>query len=500
MIETFEKLDNPQELLASLGSFWTDTFSNPDQVESIVVSLANLEKQTQINFNELLASCNRNKVPVYHTERLYKLVLKKSEKLDADYRLPVYGEGYRYSYFPEIYYGIPIKNETYRWKIDEKLKKAPLILNRLVSTSKMLVYGADFFIEDDTIVFRENPFDQDFTQDLDYSGNQVVETKVELWLYYSEWDWKIPYNQFGYAIDLNEGTGETYKEFIDAAFDCITNGSNIQNISRVVSAICGVPLAKGAETVYQIEEDSEWLWVITDKNAYRFVKDSFPVVEVGDTVEAGDALTETLQFFEFNRGEVPNASALKAVSVAPQFFGVDFLQDLVFENKTVTPTITEDVDEYTEFRFEVGGNPLDVEEFWRVVHENGVAADGTLAMWLDMRTNKVGQPTATALPKTINPLQFLCENFFRYGLTVVVMQPQYFVKGSIGLSYLRFVRRLLSPYTALLFITYSVVNEDSFVLPADDVVEVFNGVFLSEDFSVPSDDTVRVTKLSGRCQ
>ena len=71
--------DNPRELAAVLGGFWTRLYDGRNEVLSLAEAVAMLERQSSNDVAELLASLSREKVPTEHLEHWYLLRIRESE-------------------------------------------------------------------------------------------------------------------------------------------------------------------------------------------------------------------------------------------------------------------------------------------------------------------------------------------------------------------------------------------------------------------------------------
>ncbi len=207
---------------------------------------------------------------------------------------------------------------------------------------------------------------------------------------------------------------------------------------------------------------------------------SLPVVAVGDTVHAGDSLTDGLRLTELNTGQTP--ADLQVLSLGRGFVSACFQGDLLFENKDVPlEVITDDPSGYTKLQWGLGGFPLDVAKFFDELHARGVAASqagnpatasnltkipgdpcenvpdifrppGTLAHLLDRREIRTGEPTAASLPKTINPLQFVIANVLRNNAFLVRVKSVGMPANRLGLHNVRILRKIIPPHTAMILI------------------------------------------------
>jgi hypothetical protein len=218
------------------------------------------------------------------------------------------------------------------------------------------------------------------------------------------------------------------------------------------------------ETVEITQRDAHGTLIITDKNVYRFAEDAVPVVAVGDVLEAGAPLVDTLTIVELSRGTVPPSVA--ALALDNGYLAACFYGDLIFENKDVPLEVIEDHPlGYTYVKFGLGGFPADVEKFFDELHDRGIddalrpvdscappRRRGTLAHFLDRRAQPSGEPTAENLPATINPLQFIVANILRNNVFLVQIKGGRLGQNPVGLYNIRHLRQLLPPHAAMIVI------------------------------------------------
>ena len=72
--------DRPRNLLATLGSFWSETYSGRDQIESIVRAKGQIENQTVQDLLETTVALSRYTVPIFHRDNWYPLRLLRSAR------------------------------------------------------------------------------------------------------------------------------------------------------------------------------------------------------------------------------------------------------------------------------------------------------------------------------------------------------------------------------------------------------------------------------------
>lgn len=508
-------LDRADRLLDLLGSYWSTTYLGMDLVQDILRAKAHLTAQTWLNFMELIAAVSRFNVPVYHQENWYALTLKESELNNFDVLISDYktGTSRTYDVSEGLEYGkIAAVDGYFSVPLPASVIKVNTILNRIVSPSLTLSSGVDYWIEESGVLtFRENPFNNDAITVRDIvKDSVVVDRECILWLYHGQWDWDTVYKQFGYALNLRMKSSSGYRDIINAVLDAFAGGTTIRDIQFAWSAITGVSLVvEQEETVELVQKDVRSLVVVTDKNAYNFNPLSGAIVVEGEKVYAGNELVDAVQIFEFNRGEVP--ADLAGLVLGPGFLSLGFFGDLSFENKDVAIVVEEDVDDYTKVSWDLGGFPGDVVKFWEDTHASGVAAGKTLAMYLDIRSDPVGQPVAANLPTTINPLEFLCENFLRYNTFLVRIKSNQLGVDKLPSIPADSLRKIIPPQTAMIVLVELVHTDNPVIMDgAGSTSDAGYEEELSGFPCMPTDESmlgttyiteeIRLVQIAGRCQ
>lgn len=460
--------DNPDKLLSLLGSFWATTYLGNSFVQDIAAVTASMAQQTHLQLLELVASVSRFNIPIFHQDNWYPLTVLESELntdegLISKYTTP---SANVYDSTASLNYGELQSQTFFSVSRPDDLHDVKMIFDRIAAPTTEFVQGIDYWLQDEVITFRDNPFTNDAILKVDVldSTGAIVDKQLTLWLYRGQWDWDLVYEQFGYALRLQLESSEGYKTVVNAIFDAFVEGTSIRTQQLLLATVYGVPLVREqSETVETVVSDADKLNIITDRNVYQFPLGTTPIVSVGDVVSAGDPLTDLFQVFELNRGEEISASDISALTVGSGVLAYGYWGAITFDNETVDVVVEEDVDGYTKVSWELGGFPFDVVKFWDDVHASGVAADQTLAMLLDIRPNPIGQPTAASLPSTINPLQFLSDNILRNNAYVVKVKPGSQLSGQLAFLPVDQLRKVQPPHTLMLLIV-ELDNEDSPVI------------------------------------
>lgn len=507
--------DDPERLLGLLGSFWASSYQGNSLLEDLAGTVGQMAQQSHLQFLELLCSISRIDVPIFHQDNWYGLRILESElntdqSLIETYKTPANAN---YQATTSLAYG-EIGGQTY-YSITkpEGLEDVKVIFNRLTAPSVQLTKGVDYWLRDSVITVRDNPFNNPLIPKRKIlSGNgTVTDQECVLWLYRGQWDWDVIYEQFGYALRLKLKSSQGYKDFINAIFDAFVEGTSIRTQQQALASAFGVPLViEAEETVENILSDADRLNVITDQHVYQFPLGATTIVSVGDTVRAGDPLTDLFQVFELNRGTEILPTDISAISTGPGVLAWGFWGDLTWENQEQAIVVEENVNGYTKVSWDLGGFPFDEEKFWDDVHAAGVAANETLAMLLDVRDNPVGQPAAASLPATVNPLQFLADNLLRNNAFIVKVKPGSQLGDQLAFVPVGQLRKIQPPHTLMILIVELVYADSPVIMEApgtdtepgyEETVGGFPYMVISEtlDPATYVAERVRTSKIDGRC-
>ena len=461
------------QLLAQLGSFWAEIFDDRDRVQSHLESSAHEQYQTYLNFVETVACVSRLNIPVFHKEMWKLVVFKKSEveSITSIYEPDdlVYGpqtglRPLRPAGWTQVYGGVDNPFYT-QAPLPEGLAKADFIMqNKVLSPSRTYTNGIDFDIDRERKLIR---FRSDLFSDVlvphrnvyDADGN-LLDEEVSLWLYQGEWDLQYVYTQFGYAIGLKLDSSQFYKDLLNAFWDAHVLGPGVREIKAMLAAAAGAPtILESQETVELIRTEPDRKLVVTDQHVYSVPVAANVVVTAGETLYAGDVISDAIDLFEVS-GSAPDYSALPQITLGKELLSGDYFSGLTFKNTTM-PLVYEglDADGKAVVSFTIYGYPADISEFWASSLARGKeTGNKTLAELLDERTAPVGQPVASDLPATVNPMQFCFQNFFGNNLFIIKARQAAFGDDAPGLTYFYLLREVLPPHTA--FILFVELNPD----------------------------------------
>lgn len=510
-------------MIAALGSFWSRVYEGSDQIESYTTGTGNIANQTYQNLLETVASISRYDVPLFHTENITPIVLRRTDQNNINTTNELFDSN-NVAFDAGLLFDTTAETQFFSFPLPAKFVDVMQLFNRITFPTAALVKNVDFVIDRrrNAIVFRENPFNNSLLVRRPIKDSQVPDEEITLWGFRGQFDYDFVFEQFAYAVGLQLATSQGYKDLTNAIISgLITGGATAAILDAAISAICGVPTSVDAtETVEAIETDVNGLFIATDKNVYRFHERAIPLVEVEQTIRAGTQLVHAVEITEFSVGnayipgndqqrviccpspdkllatniwdeittendenilvnqspeECRARRAVVALAIESGFLASCFYSNLVFENRVVPLEV--DINHpsgYTYVKFKLGGLPADVEQFFDEVHRRGIVAAqtpkdqchpgrkiGTLAHLLDRRVNPSGEPTAINLPRNINPLRFLIENVLRNNVFVVRILLSTLGQNRLGMYNIRHLRQLLPPQTAMIVVFELDADADS---------------------------------------
>jgi hypothetical protein len=497
-----------------------------------------VENQWVLDLAETIQALSRYEIPVFHRDNWYAFTILESEVNSGNFTIAKHdGE---ISYNDNVSkYDVPQEQDGYGWALPADVESVPMAMNRFLDPSLIMHDGMDYVVDNGAVVFNNDPFqDNRIAKRPVYKDGTLIDNEAIIWLWRSDLDFEYIYKQFGYVLGLRLKSSKGYRDFLNAMFDAIVGGTTRRQIEQAMVAITGIPLViEPTEVVQHVTSDKNHQLIITDQHVYKFNFAVTPLVAVGDTVSAGDALVDALEIIEFNRGQVP--SDLQALAMGHGFLSTCYYADLIFENREVPLEVTEAEDDpsgFTRVQFGLGGFPLDVQRFFDDIHTRGIAESqkdydpcnpctvitfpgnecegtpattycaGTLAHLLDQRPveNRVGEPKASNLPSSINPLEFLVENILRANAALIRVRAKGLDPSGVGISYAPFIRRVVPPHTATIISIELTASQDSVTVEQiGETLSSFTGMEPVSDAvteGMVKDTRMGIRVVSGVCQ
>jgi len=292
-----------KQLLNMLGTYLSKNFQEDPFVKGLFTASLRLQEQVEQDLEELLLSAYRKRIPVYHRELAYTLLLDPKNRNKCDEAIPRHGQQFlrfsddgfhRFGEHTAIgcWYSCPLADVV----SIEKIVDDP------VNPTVELLPGADFEVDGGAIRFTADPCDGDAPR--------------ELFMVNVECDKRWIYRHFGYLLGLESSSSPEYRTLVDEIFNAYIDGASATNVFDILKEVTGN--------------------VTTPEN---------------------------LKVIHLN--QLAQEDELRAVLLPKRFLGPEYFYGIVFvnENLPLREVLVAGEDE-PQLRFYVGGNRNDVDRFW----------------------------------------------------------------------------------------------------------------------------------------
>ena len=484
------------QLMKLFGSYWSSYFGDKTILNAIQQGRASLFEQATVDRDEAQKLVGLSTCPIYHKELWLPLYLSKSAAQDVDlYPLnygpnkALYGTPSVAPYDKQFVYGDSLvsgSNTLYRLA-PSNLQRMRLIVNRITDPTVVLVNGVDFSLDmtEGLLTIPFNVFnDSRISTRSTYNADGSTDTEALLWTYSSDLDEDYLWMHYGYIFGVQAKSQPSYLKFLKAVYDNHAGAPSSDTLLRMLSAAMDVPVAAGAETVERILTGRK-RQIITDKNVYTVNALADLTVAVGDELVAGQSLTDTVQAIDLtyvsdglrvrdqeNRdwlNDVPEGQTrnpnISGLALDNKFMDGSYFASIFFPNREVPLQYMGITDNYPEVRFEVGGFPADIEQFWTDVHARGVAQGKVLANYLDLRAQPIDKPRAKDLPTMINPLLFVLRHLLKYNMLFIKIRRGLGGDFELPSDILNGLHWTLPPHIAYIIFTEIVVGIEEMTEP-----------------------------------
>lgn len=429
-------ITDPSILMQSLGSFWNLLFSEKGTLKGYTLGQAEQMIQHYYNLVETINSYSASNIPVFHKEKWYPLIVKKSQFNSVPLKFAqndaIFGPQQDTVYKDIVFkFGFPKTTNVkiYGLSVPAELTDFSLIADKVIKPDNLLFNNTDVVMTNNVLYFNKNIFTELNLPMAELVGeNGVVQTFVDtdgttqpdqitiLWFYHADISQDNVFNNFGYIFDLKMDDTQMYKEVISALMTLHTQGPSITYIKALAAAFIGVsPVIAVKEIVENILTYPDKIKIVTDKNVYSF--DSYynilPGIAVGTTVYAGDILVDALEFYDncssrrwWDNKIVPKAalagSVTKELSLPPYMFAGNYQHSFIFKNDLELFT----ADIHGNLFFPVEGDPQEVIKFNQYLTAHGAAIKSAVGL-------------ANGGAVVVNPLDFIFDNFLKQGTALI---------------------------------------------------------------------------------
>jgi len=504
-------------IVSSLGAFWTTFYQDVSLVKSYGGGSGLLAAQFYLNFLETAATLGKDELPVFHREQWHPIIIRKSRRdVGSSLRIvsgqqpPVFigqqppdteyvpGKVYRVgapaNRFGQVGYATIIQG----W--DAGIDR---IMDQIVGPKTTLLRNVHFQVLESTITFlpEYDPFkDPNFPRRVVQDPQTgLQDEEILLWGTHALIDKFYVRDHFGYAVELNETSTQLYMDRVSSLWNLRFGGTTLELFQESVGRMLAVPTIKeDGEIVEQVYTESNGdTSVVTNLNVYRCaaLESVLPVVVPGAVLNRGDFITNTIRlyskldttkFFSGNgRTLTEFLSDVPALFLPKALIG-NYTAPGGFIAKWEDTDITfhgTDNNGNPKLRFDLGGQPQDLdlfwEEIWKRAETTNVSLSDTFAGFLSSPPPYFKENVGVG---TINPLKFYMDNSLKANASVLVVDFPALRPYIRSLDILAKLRYLIPAHTHLFIVARQEITEAPFDLGLESIDEVnkYHGKALKE--------------------
>lgn len=446
-------LEQERHLVNGLPSFWRNYFDDIEFVRTLTAGRLVLQQQIDTSLGEILSGLDRHTLPVFHNVNWVPLRIYASKTVrrgTADY----YGGGSVYTTTSPGYYGEFSGEHRYSHPIDSGMVWASTASSGIQVIDGLAVCGVDFTIDaaSSSIVFCFDPvqFFSGATAATTYDNNGDVEDSyIVVWLHNVSYDLKYIDRQLGAALRLPGcNSSELYRSFVNNLLDMYCFGATRSGVMSTASAAVGIPMIPAGSVIRKVVDAQDGgKDIISDTAVFHVEPGATPSAERGDVVSADTPASDGLKLL-LHTSPASDFADLPGMAVK---LGSDYRAEVSFRNSLVDLEVTAVAGAAPEARFTVDGFAEDCARFWDKVSARE-ASDRCLSEYMDTRTSGSGYPSASNLPKTVNPFLFIMDNVMGNNVAILCVDVSKINGAAPGPRYLSYINRAIPPYTR--FIVY----------------------------------------------
>jgi len=409
-----------ENFASKIGSFWTTIFDDGRFANGLGENAALQLSQVYKDISSFINCASASTMPIFRRECVFPIAILKSD-IEDNSSIPMYGDGHIYGNHnigEGIIFGEKKQSkDLYFVNINSEVNLAKssapsIILSRLNGGAILWVKDIDFFIHDNRIVLKFNPFDiEDFEKRL-IRNNGQDDIETTLWLCEVDIEHNDIFRHFGSLFSKEKESSNTYKEYCKQFLSLISLGPSISRIGSFFAAATGSPIIQNdTEVITEVHKSVDGVFVETDKSLIK-IPDNQTTKETsteGSELKKGDSLTSVVDVIDTSK----NKSWWKSFEVIPiaNIFADKKIQYLVFPNKKSEITFFESgpkglQQSKTLFRFNLIGDIISISAFWEGIDSFILSSDKNFASDMEYDTYKA---TGEQFVHFINPAKFFAD-------------------------------------------------------------------------------------------
>jgi len=518
-----------------LGSFWSDIYEDDDFAKNLQGARALKAAQLYLDILEAANLKDRANAPVFHRERWYPIIVRKSQrntskttalklgsKEDAvlgdqnpkDEKEKIYPQGTVFRLGGKEY----SFKDIVVYPISSDVKKLPAcIVDNIASPKVVLHSNSDFLLMDGVVAInaKYDPFGDEsqfpqFELDPDDPDGKVDYESV-LWASDALFDKDLVYGHLGYAIGLPTESTDSYKRIVNAVWNTVSDGAAPRMLKALIAAICEVPTIRNdKEKVEQILRLKDKVQVVTDKEVYTLNPEAElrPSVRLGSTLEMFDTIESSVKVYPYVTdtskigGYTEFADGFEKdvpiIDLPPAFFrsGVEDGFAVGWDERDI---VCHGLDKNgnPKLSFQLEGSELDNDVFWSDVWQNyeesGESMETCFEGYLDDTLWADGKVVGR-----ISPIKFFLRHLVGANTLLVTIRTDTIAEDAplYDPKFFATVRECIPSYVRLFFIEHEAVRsteEDGYEYDMEDASSEEEDVYAFEE----SFDEARLTGKRG---
>lgn len=274
-----------QNILKTLGYFWTRIFQNADYIDGLSKALAIHLTDLEAAAEELPEHMSRLEIPSFGSRQLY---LFRFSEADLEYTANHYGDGLAYG--TDALYGQSLRTlEQWKYPCDATL--APMYLTAGFTSTTVWQKDIDYTLEDGYIVFRQDPLQlTDVVKLAQQQDSGEVLFDFFLWGFSVSEDYRAVKDFYGVLAGITGDSSEVYRQAVNIAWNLRTQGATTENIERLLALATGVDYVEQAGTVQDIFAEADRICVETENAVYTAPLETQVLTAVGRAVAVGELI------------------------------------------------------------------------------------------------------------------------------------------------------------------------------------------------------------------
>lgn len=398
----YDHTDDPRQVLAGIGSFWSEVFPGPES-NAVATVVSELAESIVVTRNHVENCLSVATTPILRTGLWQKITIRRSDLVVPSADPRQFGDGLRFG--DPVVFGGP-RSGTTGFRVGADLRNFSLIVNTPRRPTVVFVNGVDVELDitNSVIRFSSDPFgnkDLATRSSISVRGDDVL---IDLWAYRPGRDDNDLSRLWGYALGIRGRSSAHYRSALETTRSALTRGTSLGDIRRVLSAWAGVPVSQGNETVVAVLRHPLRSQVVTEKNVYD-ISPSAATPVVGTVLFPGQPVSPSV--YVENLSDRTDLSWLPGIVVSRDGLNLPLQSGLLFRNAELPVTVSTGFKGRPRVEFPLFGDKQDVSLFWESTRGAEKIPGSTILAGLIRRTPGNGDPALSDLPETVNPMRLM---------------------------------------------------------------------------------------------